>query len=203
MAEKGAGMKRFTRGFWPGRVHEVSAAHTGGKREPARQGLAQANQVWHDAGVLAGEPAARPSEASVNLVQHQERIGIVAKPAEHRQKSGRGNIDTAPTLNRFHQYGPDPFVAQQPADRLFDPFQVAGAPWKRNEVPDASQLIEPGPAKVIAIRGVEGSISKAVICARKGDNAGPSGGQHRGFQRRLHCLETGVTKIVFAASESF
>ena len=126
MAQERAGVDRLPARRRPSRIHHVGPSHTGRQREPACQRFAQADEVRHRAGVLAGKPSPRATETRVNLVQNQQGLVLVAKPSQHGQEARRRNIDAAAHLDRLDQDRANSLATEQAPDLGLDRLQCCG-----------------------------------------------------------------------------
>ncbi|KAG1478433.1 hypothetical protein G6F54_013984 [Rhizopus delemar] len=70
-----------------GVVQRLCRQHRGQRQEAAGQALGQAHQVRHHPGLFAGEQRAGAAHAGLDLVQHQQCVGLVAQFAHALQIS--------------------------------------------------------------------------------------------------------------------
>ena len=96
-------------------IHQIGAAHAGGKRKSAGEGFAEADQIGKHAGVFAGEPFSRAAKAGVNLVENEQRTKFVAQFSQQRQEFQRRNVDAAARLDRLDENRADLFAAEKSA----------------------------------------------------------------------------------------
>ena len=193
----------------------VGASDAGREREAARQRFAQANHVRHRPGVFAGKPFPGAPEAGVNLIQNQQGVVLVTKPAQQRQKPRRRNVDAAAHLNRLDQHRANPFAPEKAPHVGFDwlqsrrgvspglccsgalkPGQARRLAYfgKRHKVAELAKLAAERRPEMRAVGGIERAIAKAVISAFKGNHARLARRQQRRLERRLHRLEARVAE---------
>ena len=194
MAEKRARVNGFTRGRRPGCVHQVGAPHASGQRKSTGERFAEANEVGHGLCVLARKPFSRAAHAGENFVNDQEHARLVADAAQHRQKFPRRNVDAAAALNWFDENGPDLFSLKQTANRIFQFAQLSGIGWKRNEIPELTELRTKRQTKMFAMRGVKRAVAEAVIAAGESNDTRLARGEQSGLERRLDRLKPGIAE---------
>ena len=99
VSQEGLGVEGLAFGRRP-RVHHLGSSQAGRQRHARRQPLGDAQQVRHDAFVIAREPAPGAAETGVDLVGDQQpALGVAALGA------GRGGI---PGVERVRRPGPAP-----------------------------------------------------------------------------------------------
>ena len=140
MAEKGAGVNRLAGRGRPRGVHQIGAAHAGGKRKAAGQRLAETDQIGNDAAVFAREPFSSAAKAGLNFVENHQRAGLVAQFSQERQKFLRRNIAAAACLDWLDQNRADALAAEEITDLKFDRGKVGCFFWKQNKMAELAQL---------------------------------------------------------------
>ena len=77
-------------GSWRERRHDLGPADERAERQPAAERLREHEQVRDDAPVLEPEEAAGAAERGHDLVEDEQRAGLVAAAPERRQEPRRG-----------------------------------------------------------------------------------------------------------------
>src|SRR5260221_2569162 len=149
--------------------------------------------------MFAGEPPARAPQAGINLVEDKQRFVLVTEAPEQWQKGGWRNADASASLHRFSENRADAVLTNQTANGVLRGIQTllvfaalnrkANVGRERSEMSKPAQLRSKGRSKEIAVGGIQGSITEAVISAGKGDYSGFACRQERGFQGRFHRLK--------------
>jgi len=173
MPEEGLRVQRLSGGSRPG-VHHRGAAEAGRDRHPGREALAHAQEVGHDAFVIAAEEHAGPAEAGVDLVRYEQQAPRIAQVAQRTQEPvGRHALAPA-SLHGLDEHGADRY--RRLRGRALNVREIAEAREHR-------ELGQPGHervAEVAAPRRVEGSQGQAVVGALEGDDTRAARRQQRG-----------------------
>ena len=116
-------MKCFALGSGPG-VHYFSPTYACRKRKCGRQSLAEANNVWKHAKLIACEQRACAVEPCIDLVEYQEDFVCVAHMPEHPDEIERRNQFAASSLTWLDDQAPDRPLTDGLDDLVFDRFKA-------------------------------------------------------------------------------
>ena len=203
-------MQRLAARWRPG-VHDVRAAHAGGEREGARERLADAHKIRHDAEMIAREELSGAVEARVNLVGDEQDLVRVAQRAEHREKIPRRHHASAAALHRLDEDRADLPLRDRLLDLVVEFFKARRRAVRAFRALGAEILPHPERAAVAVRVGEEGrklpelcaerlaekrnasrgerAEAEPVVAARERDHPRLPAVEHRGLQRRLDRLE--------------
>src|ERR1019366_4191123 len=141
------------------------------------------NHVRHRPGVFAGKPSARATKARIDLIQNQQGVVLVTKPAQHGQKPRRRNVYAAAYLNRFDQHHTNPLAPEEALYSGFDQLQsrtgVSPVPfcssglepgqarrlscfWKRHKTTELAKLAAERRSKMRAVSGIKRAVAQAM-----------------------------------------
>ena len=95
----------------PERLGDVGAGPARADRQTVAERLRHRDDVGADvAAVLEPEPAAGAPEPGLHLVDDEQRLALVAEPADRLEVAGRRGLHAAFALDRLEQDRADPLV---------------------------------------------------------------------------------------------
>lgn len=153
--------------------------------------------------MLAGEPAAGPAEAAVDLVEDQDPALAVAQLAQAAQEPGGRDHETAATLDRLHDDRADGGVAPlRFLDDPGDPFErgalaaglVRAAFGERRETDAGEELRLEGRPEVRARGHGERAEGEAVVGALEGNHATAARPERGGLEGGLDRFRAGAAE---------
>ena len=167
-------------------VEDWAAAGDGTERhEAAGEGLGQRNDVRLHPPVLAGQEAAGPPHARLNLVGDKQRAVFTAELGRLGEVVVVRQVDPL-ALDRLDDEGGDPVLRQGALKRR----QVIKG--NLGAVPEQRREAFP----IERVRGDrEGAVSQPVVAVAAVQNALPAGGVARELQRRFDSLCAGVAEV--------
>src|SRR5690606_11288470 len=207
VTQKRARMDGFARGRRPG-VHGVRRADRGAERHAAGECLACYQDVGDRVDVFAGEPAPRPTDARIDLVEDEQDPVAVAALTECGQELWRRYDDAAASEYRLDDDRADRLRRSLCiCDRAVEGVEaclearcvrVACAVRVGHMTHAGEQLLRERGAEVAAVCDGQCAERETVICALEGDDAAASRAQPGGLDGCLDGLGPGAAEDGYA-----